>query len=104
MAKKKVVKKKAVKKAVTKKPSAPKGPVIGKVSHYYDRIGVAVVALQATMKLGDKIALTHAGKTFTQKVASMQVNHTPLTVAHAGEEIGLKVDKVAGEGTKISAV
>lgn len=105
-ASKKVMKKrpqKKLQKKIVKKPAASKGPIIGKVKHYYDRIGVAVVALQATVRLGDRITLSQAGKSFSQKISSMQVNHTPLTIAHAGQVVGMKVDKVANEGTKITA-
>lgn len=77
--------------------------VIGKVTHYYDRIGVAVVELKAPLKMGQRICLKHGGKQFKQKVASMQVNHQPLTIAKRGQEIGLKVDKIAAEGTLILA-
>lgn len=99
-AKKKIAKKKAAKKPKkTAAKKAAKAEVIGKVTHYYDRIGVAVVMLKASMKLGDLIRLKHGTQTFTQKVASMQVNHQPLTIAKKGQEIGLKVDKVINEGT-----
>ncbi len=75
--------------------------VIGKVTHYYDRIGVAVVAVNETIRLGDTIVLKHGKRVFEQKVASLQVNHTPITSATKGQEVGMKVDEVADTGTLI---
>jgi len=106
-AKKKPAKK--AKKAKAKKPAKKvakkvrKAPVIGKVTHYYDRIGVAVVEIMSVLKHGDMIRLKHGAKSFAQKAASMQVNHTPIAVAKQGEEIGLKVDQVTPPGTLITA-
>ncbi|MDD5103352.1 MAG: hypothetical protein PHX93_03045 [Candidatus Peribacteraceae bacterium] len=75
--------------------------VIGKVTHYYDRIGVAVVAVNETIRLGDTIRLKHGKREFEQKISSLQVNHTPITSAAKGQEVGMKVDEVADEGTLI---
>lgn len=102
-AKKVVSKKKVAKKAAPRKVALPKGPVIGKVTHFYDRISVGVVAIASTIRVGDMITLVHAGKSFTQKVVSMQQQHTPIPVALAGQEVGIKLDKYAPEGTKIFA-
>ena len=85
-----------VKKALIRKTAEK---VIGKVTHYYDRIGVAVVALEENLKVGDMIRLKHGKAEFTQKALSIQKDHTPLTKAEKGQEVGLKVDKVADEGT-----
>ncbi|MDD4287728.1 MAG: hypothetical protein PHN33_05270 [Candidatus Peribacteraceae bacterium] len=78
--------------------------VIGKVTHYYDHIGVAVIAVNETIRLGDTIRLKHGNHIFEQKVESLQVNHTPITSAAKGQEVGMKVDEVADEGTLILPV
>lgn len=73
--------------------------VIGKVTHYYDHIGVAVVAVNETIRLGDTIRLKRGDHVFEQKVESLQVNHTPISSAEKGQEVGMKVNEVADEGT-----
>ena len=101
---KKVMKKKARASATHKilvRKAAEK--VLGKVVHYYDHIGVAVVALKETLHQGDAIRLKHGNQEFTQTASSMQVNHTPIREAKKGAEIGLKVDKVTIEGTLVIA-
>ncbi|OIO53693.1 hypothetical protein AUJ46_04375 [Candidatus Peregrinibacteria bacterium CG1_02_54_53] len=75
--------------------------VIGKVIHYYDRIGVAVVNVQSPIRLGDAIVLKHGKHVFEQRVESLQVNHTPIPSAAKGQEVGMKVNEVASEGTLI---
>lgn len=68
---------------------------IGTISHYYPKIGVAVVMLEkGDLKVGDTIKLTDAsGDEFTQEVSSMQIEHAAIDIAKSGDEFGLKVDK-----------
>lgn len=68
---------------------------IGTVTHYYDKIGVAVIKLEkADLKVGDKIKLILTdGSDFTQEVTSMQIEHAEIEIARAGDEFGLKVTK-----------
>lgn len=68
---------------------------IGTVTHYYDKIGVAVVKLgKGDLKVGDSIKLqAKDGSEFTQEVASMQITHADIDIAKSGDEFGLKVDK-----------
>ncbi len=68
---------------------------IGKVLHYYSNISVAVVELEDTLKVGDKISIEGHTTNFQQEVESMQINKQPIEEATAGQQIGLKVkDKV----------
>jgi putative protease len=64
---------------------------IGDVSHYYTNIEVAVVELVDTLKVGDKIMIKGATTEFTQIVKSIQIEHEQVTVAEAGDSIGLQV-------------
>jgi translation elongation factor EF-1alpha len=68
---------------------------VGTVTHYFTKIGVAVIKLNKTLSKGDKIKIqsdTPQGLTsFTQTVGSIQHNHKPLQRAGPGKEIGLKV-------------
>ena len=64
---------------------------IGDVSHYYTNIEVAVVELVDNLKVGDKIMIKGATTEFTQLVKSIQIEHEQVTVAEAGDSIGLQV-------------
>ncbi|RLI29500.1 translation elongation factor-like protein [Candidatus Bathyarchaeota archaeon] len=64
---------------------------VGRVTHYFSRIGVAVVELKAPLKLGDKILIRGATTNFEQTVESMQVEHKPVQEAGPGQSVGIKV-------------
>ncbi|MAE42605.1 hypothetical protein CMO93_02445 [Candidatus Woesearchaeota archaeon] len=49
------------------------GKEVGKVTHYYTNIGVAVVELTGALKVGDKIRIKGATSDFEQTVDSMQI-------------------------------
>ena len=65
----------------------------GKVEHYYGKIGVAVVELEAALKVGDEIAIEGPKTSFTQKVESMQIEYENVAEAKAGDAIGLKLNQ-----------
>ena len=67
---------------------------MGEITHYYDKIGVAVVKLAGgDLKVGDKVKLVNsAGEEFEQEIKSMQIEHTEIEIAKKGDEFGLKVD------------
>ena len=68
---------------------------MGEITHYYDKIGVAVVKLAGgDLKVGDRVKLTSsAGEEFEQEIKSMQMEHAKIEIAKKGDEFGLKVDK-----------
>ena len=68
---------------------------MGEITHYYDKIGVAVVRLvSGDLKVGDKVKLTDSqGEEFEQEIKSMQIEHAKIEIAKKGDEFGLKVDK-----------
>lgn len=70
---------------------------VGKVTHYYDKISVAVVELIGNLKVGDTIKVVGHGSEFTQTVDSMQIEHEKLEEAHKDQEIGLHVDQPVKE-------
>lgn len=67
---------------------------IGRVTHYYDKIGVAIVeVINQTLKKGDKVKISGHDSEFNQVVDSLQVEHTHVLEVNAGETVGIKVDK-----------
>lgn len=74
---------------------------IGKVIHYYDKIGVAIVKLTKKVAVGDKVKFVKGENTFEQTIESMQMEHASLTEAKPRMEVGIKVDRTAKEGTLV---
>lgn len=77
---------------------------IGKVTHYYDKLGVAVVELAGGLASGDTIKITGHGSEFTQTVDSMQVEHEKVAKAKKGDLVGLKVDRKVKDGDEVFKV
>ena len=65
--------------------------LVGKVSHYYSKIGVAVVDLTESLTKGDKISIEGTTTNFEQTVDSMQVEHNEVSMANKGDSVGMKV-------------
>ena len=78
--------------------------LIGNITHYYDKIGVAVLAVTAPVKVGDNIQIGEDGIGFTQAIESMQVEHTQINKATKGSEVGLKVVQPVKKGDKVYKV
>lgn len=78
---------------------------IGMVTHYYDKIKVAIIQLDGNLANGDKIKFVRGGEDlFEQVVESMQVEHANIQSAAKGDVIGLKVDKEVKEGADVYKV
>ena len=64
---------------------------IGKVTHYYNHLGVAVITLTDGLKLGDKIHIVGHTTDFTQRVASMEVEHHSVIWIKPGDQAAVRV-------------
>lgn len=74
---------------------------VGKVTHYYGKIGVAIVELSDGLKVGDKIKIESNRTEFEQAVDSMEVEHKPASEARRGDIIGMKVVEKVSEGATV---
>jgi len=77
---------------------------VGRVTHFYPKISVAIVELKAPLSIGDKILIKGATTNFEQKVESMQIEHKNIERAEAGQIIGLKVNQRARENDRVYKV
>ena len=77
---------------------------MGKISHFFPKINVAVVELTGTLKKGDKIEIGGKTEPFEQTVESMQVEHKDIAEAKAGDDVGMKVDKPVKPGDQVFKV
>lgn len=65
---------------------------IGEVTHYFTKIGVGIIKLTDTLRVGDEIHIKGTTTDFHQKVGSMQIEHENVEEAKKGDSIGLKVE------------
>jgi len=66
---------------------------VGKVTHFFSKISVAVIELTATLSVGDRVRIRGPTTDFEQAVQSMQIEHENVKTAKAGQSIGLKVNE-----------
>lgn len=64
---------------------------IGRVTHYYNHINVAVLKLDENLKLGDLIHILGHSTDFIQRVTSMEVEHHTTLWVKPGDDVAVKV-------------
>ncbi|OHA61707.1 MAG: hypothetical protein A2117_00720 [Candidatus Wildermuthbacteria bacterium GWA2_46_15] len=78
--------------------------LIGRVSHYFDKVGVAVIELSGPLEAGDQIRIVGGETDFTQEVDSMEIEHQKIQGAKKGDSIGLKAAQKVHDGYKVYKV
>ena len=64
---------------------------VGKITHYFPKIGVAVVEItDGSLKIGDEIRIKGRTTDFRQKIVSMQIEHDKIEMAEPGVSVGIK--------------
>jgi putative protease len=74
---------------------------IGKITHYFGNIGVAVIELKDKLKEGEEIRIAGGEADFTQEVKSMEIDREKVEKAKKGESVGLKVKQKVREGYQV---
>jgi len=72
--------------------------MIGRVIHYYPKIGVAAVVLEGRIAQGDHIHILGPHDDIRQSVGSMEMGHVPIQEAESGQDIGIKVSGRVHQG------
>jgi putative protease len=70
---------------------------IGHVTHYFNKINVAVLSIMDELKVGDTIHILGHTTDFTQKVTSMQIEHKNVDTVKPGDDFAMKVIEPARE-------
>ncbi|MBI3538481.1 MAG: hypothetical protein HY070_13105 [Chloroflexi bacterium] len=65
---------------------------IGQVSHFYNKISVAMLTLTDKLRVGDTMHFHGHATDFQQAVTSLQVEHQPVNEAGPGE-VAMKVEQ-----------
>ena len=88
-------------KAISNASAAVMQRLIGKVVHYYDRIGVAIIDLKEPLHVGDMVMLKKGDTIVPQRIDSIEIEHASVASAKRGDIVGVKVDTEAYEGTVV---
>lgn len=76
----------------------------GHCDGYFDKINVGVIKLTSSLRVGDTIIFEKDDGLFEQEVTSMQINRQDVTIAYAGDDIGLKIAIKPKVGTPVYKV
>ena len=74
---------------------------VGKVTHYYSRISVAVVELSGELSVGETIHILGRITDIDQQVDSMEIGHQKIQSAGPGTEVALKVIEPVRKGDAV---
>lgn len=75
---------------------------IGKVVHFYDKLGVAIIDLEnGGLKVGDQVKFKRGDDEFTQTIDSLQVDHKDVDSVKKGDSFGVKVNQPTKPGTLV---
>ena len=64
---------------------------IGHVTHFFNKINVAVMSVKDGLKVGDTIHILGHTTDFTQKVTSLQIEHKGVDSVKPGDDFATKV-------------
>lgn len=74
---------------------------VGTVTHYFTKIGVAVLDLSENLAVGDRLHFLGKHTDFPQQVGSMQIEHETVAEAGKGSEVAIKVDQRVRRGDAV---
>ena len=78
--------------------------LIGEVTHYFNKAGVAVIKLKDKISIGDKIKIKRNERETEEDVRSMQIDYEDVDTAQKGEEVAVKIENSAKEGDQVYKV
>ena len=64
---------------------------IGRVSSYFEKVGVAAIKISDSLKVGDKVHIQGHTTDFEVEILSMQIERDAIEQAKKGDHIGIKV-------------
>jgi translation elongation factor EF-Tu-like GTPase len=65
---------------------------VGVVSHFFNKINVAIIEIKDTISVGDRIIIKGPTTDLEQTIDSMEIEHEKVQQAKAGQSIGMKVN------------
>jgi len=77
---------------------------IGKVTDFFSRPVVAAIELTDELKVGDKIKIKGHTTELEFVVNSMQIHNESVSIAKAGDAVGIKVSEKVRHGDRVFKV
>lgn len=83
---------------VDKAGKADNNDQIGKITHYYSKLGVGIIKLDKALKVGDTIQIKGNTTDFKQKIEEIQLDHKNIDKGEKGQEVGVKLSQKVRDG------
>jgi len=77
---------------------------VGKITHYYDQLGVGIVKLAKPLKVGQAVKISGKTTNFDQLVSQMQFNHKDIKSGKKAQEVGVKLNSKVRPGDEILVI
>ena len=77
---------------------------VGKITHYYDKLGVGIIKLAKPLKVGQTVKISGKTTNFDQLVSQMQFNHKDIKSGKKGQEVGVKLNSKVRPGDEVLAI
>ncbi|MBN1201878.1 MAG: translation elongation factor-like protein [Anaerolineae bacterium] len=77
---------------------------VGVVTHYFDRISVAVIQLEGELFVDDRVLIYGPRTELEQQVRSMELEHQKIDRGAPGEDIAIKVDEPVRDGDEVYVI
>lgn len=74
---------------------------VGKITHYYSKIGVGIISLKGKLAVGDKVKIKGHSTEFDQNIDTIEIDHKEVEEAKSGDIVGIKVNDKVREGDEI---
>lgn len=78
--------------------------LIGKITHYYGKLGVAIIELSDVLEVGQTVHIKGAHDDVTQEVTEMQYEHQQIPKGKPKQQVGIKVKDKVHENDQVFAV
>ena len=80
------------------------GTRVGEITHFYNRLSVAVLKLTEPIRVGDMLHLLGHNTDFRQKLESIQIEHKEVTEAGPGQDVAVTVAQKVHPGDAVFKV
>jgi putative protease len=74
------------------------------VTHFFNKISVAVIELSKELSVGEQVHFLGAHTDFQQEITSMQIEHEAVEMGEPGAEIAVKVKDRVRAGDEVFRV
>jgi hypothetical protein len=75
--------------------------LVGKISHYYNKLNVAIIDLAAPLNVGQTVHIKGAHDDFTQVIGEMQFELHSIESGKKGQSVGIKVSQKVHENDQV---